>query len=157
MRVASMANGASMDALTLQPELQFARCMSNRYRSEQFTLHLLYPTLGRRYVSFPRHPLLPQRQSTQHRRSQLRRKPQARCSEYELPRSMECSTDHCAHTADEGDPLQCITPDHANLIISILENRCAGIATDPPKGIGASSDSANYSADKRERSSGNMW
>ena len=38
MRVASTANGVSMDASTLQPELQFARCMSNRYRSEQFPL-----------------------------------------------------------------------------------------------------------------------
>ena len=119
MCIASTANGASMDASTLQLELQFARCMSNQYRSEQFTLRLLYPMLGWRCVSFPRHPLLPQRQSTQHRRSQLHQKPQVRCSKYELPWSMECSTDHCAHTADEGDPLQCITPDHTNLIISI--------------------------------------
>lgn len=35
MRVAA-TNGAPMDSSSLQPELQFARCMSNRYRSEQF-------------------------------------------------------------------------------------------------------------------------
>ncbi|KAL4082085.1 hypothetical protein V8B97DRAFT_161135 [Scleroderma yunnanense] len=36
MRVVAAANGAQIDASSLQPELQFARCMSNRYRSEQF-------------------------------------------------------------------------------------------------------------------------
>lgn len=36
MRIVTGEHGQNTDAAQLHPELQFARCMSNRYRSEQF-------------------------------------------------------------------------------------------------------------------------
>jgi len=122
---AAATNGAPMDASSLQPELQFARCMSNRYRSEQFprcvscTRRWAGDTCRFQGIRF----FLKDSQRNIVGVSFVENlKPDAPNMNFPGHWNVPLTTAHIWRT--KVDPLQRIAPDGANLIISILENCC---------------------------------
>jgi len=62
MRIVQDASSHPEASGPLHPELQFARCMSNRYKNEPFPrLRFLHASLGRRHLSLPGHPFFLER------------------------------------------------------------------------------------------------